>query len=483
MYIASVTVLCIWFRFMVFFRTITISAKTLRSKLVEIKLGELVIMVRMMFDDIIRFLMVFLFLLAPYAFVFYAVFGGQQIIHNDYEKSPELCEYALLHCSLYELEIPYDGTPDSFRNRGQYIFNSSVTDLDQAKCFNATSACRIVQPNGFESFYSLLFSIFRIALVDDIPIDSFTAIDRYFASFVCGTYLLFTAILSINIFIGLISNALQTEAFSTVEARFLLERTEVILNYEWRLSKRRRSQIQELIHRFCSPLQLNWKDINFDAYGQSREEQQSKALTSFRQTIDKQNVQFDTFRIQVQQKLSNIETTLTKVQPSAKTVSLREIAIEKSRSNTPIPSRRPSFRESSTEKLPVPQQELSPLPINNQSLIFEEITRLRELIEEKFQGQTDQLTSDSVTSSSPTRQSIPQIYPPRQQLFVDTRVPLPVNTESHMQTYPQDLSERVTDLQLAVNRLHQDVHAIRQVIERMSPLSTSLILGRTTGLK
>jgi hypothetical protein len=46
MYIASVTVICIWFRFMVFFRTIVITAKTLRSKLVEIKLGELVIMVR-----------------------------------------------------------------------------------------------------------------------------------------------------------------------------------------------------------------------------------------------------------------------------------------------------------------------------------------------------------------------------------------------------------------------------------------------------
>ena len=45
MYTASVTVLCLWFRFMVFFRTIIISAKTLRSKLVEIKLGELVIMV------------------------------------------------------------------------------------------------------------------------------------------------------------------------------------------------------------------------------------------------------------------------------------------------------------------------------------------------------------------------------------------------------------------------------------------------------
>ena len=49
MYIASVTVICIWFRFMVFFRTIVITAKTLRSKLIEIKLGELVIMVRKRF--------------------------------------------------------------------------------------------------------------------------------------------------------------------------------------------------------------------------------------------------------------------------------------------------------------------------------------------------------------------------------------------------------------------------------------------------
>jgi len=45
MYVASVTVILIWFRFMVFFRTISMSVKTLRSKLVEIKLGELVIMV------------------------------------------------------------------------------------------------------------------------------------------------------------------------------------------------------------------------------------------------------------------------------------------------------------------------------------------------------------------------------------------------------------------------------------------------------
>ncbi|CAF1060394.1 unnamed protein product [Rotaria sp. Silwood1] len=482
MYIASITVICIWFRFMVFFRTITISAKTLRSKLVEIKLGELVIMVRLMFDDIIRFLMVFIFLLAPYAFVFYAVFGGPQVMHNDYEKSPEICEHALLHCSIYELQIPYDGSSDSDRSRGQFIFNSSLSDFDETKCLNATSTCRLVQPNGFDTFSSLLFSIFRIALVDDIPIDAFTAIDRYFASFVCTTYLLFTAILAVNIFIGLISNALQTEAFSTVEARFLLERIEVILNYEWRLSKRKRSQIQELIHRDCSPLQLHWKDINFDAYGQSREEQQSKALTSFRQTIDKQNIQFDTFRIQLLQKLNNIDTTLNKIQSTSKPLLSTEKIVKESKTNTPVPSRRPSIHVTNAEQSIIAQQELMSLTPNNQTLLFEEITRLRELIEEKLAGQTDRVSAGSGSSSIPARQSTVHISP-RQQFHVDKHVPLPVHTESHIQAYSQDLGERVTDLQLAVNRLHQDVSAIRQVIERMSPLSTSLILGRTAGLK
>ena len=45
MYVASVTVICIWFRFMVFFRTMSLTFKTLSAKLVEIKLGELIIMV------------------------------------------------------------------------------------------------------------------------------------------------------------------------------------------------------------------------------------------------------------------------------------------------------------------------------------------------------------------------------------------------------------------------------------------------------
>ena len=121
----------------------------------------------MMFDDIIRFLMVFLFLLAPYAFVFYAVFGGQQVLHQDYERSPDVCEHASLYCTMHELQMPFDGSPESYRSRGQYIFNGSLSGIDEERCTQAATSCRIVETNGFESFYSLLFSIFRIALVDD----------------------------------------------------------------------------------------------------------------------------------------------------------------------------------------------------------------------------------------------------------------------------------------------------------------------------
>jgi hypothetical protein len=120
----------------------------------------------MMFDDIIRFLLVFLFLLAPYAFVFFAVFGGRQIIHTDYDQTPDLCESALIHCPMHEVTIPYDGDPQSLENANRFIFNGTspiVGDL----CSNATEACRILEPNGFETFYSLLFSIFRLALVDE----------------------------------------------------------------------------------------------------------------------------------------------------------------------------------------------------------------------------------------------------------------------------------------------------------------------------
>ena len=253
----------------------------------------------------------------------------------------------------------------------------------------------------------------------------------------------------------------------------------MILSYEWRFSKRKRSQIQEIIHRFCSPLQLNWKDINFDAHGQSREEQQAKTLTNFRQTLEKQNTQFDTFRVQFQQKLSDIDTTLNKIQNTSKQ-SRPDIVVQRS----PVPSRRPSV---------YPDAEYSPTILtvpNNQNEILGELARLREFFEDTFFSQLDRDVGNTVRTSvgSISSDSTPRpstSIPPLRHQSIKVDIPPPIRSLPAVQpeSHSQELNERVTDLQLAVNRLHQDVSAIRQVIERMSPLSASLILGRTAGKK
>ena len=314
-------------------------------------------------------------------------------------------------------------------------------------------------------------------------------IDRYFASFVCGTYLLFTAILSINIFIGLISNALQTEAFSTVEARFLLERIEVILNYEWRLSDKNRLQLQEMIHRQCAPLQLNWKDINFNAYGQSREEQQTKAFASFRQTLDKHNVQFDTFRTHVQQKLADIDANLAKrptAPPTPTTGAVPDIVVQKAQGDgsSNSSSKRPSINMSN-EQLNLPQTSAIPTIVEpksgDQLMVLDELTRLRELLEETLVAQTERMPSTgrllpgSIGGTIANRVPTTGLGVSAQQPIQQSDRPTTIVPDG---AYPANLNERMTDLQLAVNRLHQDVGAIRQVLERLSPLSTSLLLGR-----
>lgn len=120
----------------------------------------------MMFDDIIRFLLVFVFLLAPYAFVFYSVFGGTQIIQEDYEKSPAVCESALLHCDINKISSTQSGSNNLLSEEYQYVFNSSSTKFDEF-CLGINDTCRVHEANGFDSFYAMLFSIFRIALVDD----------------------------------------------------------------------------------------------------------------------------------------------------------------------------------------------------------------------------------------------------------------------------------------------------------------------------
>lgn len=224
------------------------------------------------------------------------------------------------------------------------------------------------------------------------------------------------------------------------------------MSYEWRLSPRRRLQLQEVIHRQCAPLQLNWKEINFNAFGQTREEQHGKAMASFRQTIDKHNIQFDTFRIQIQQKLNDIEATLSKLQTTSTPTTTTTTTVPKATPSPEIVVQKPTSD--------------TPVPVEPTINIGEELARLRELLEETLVGQTEHSHHTGRRSSRPRPSMSAELH-----------------HDTQNQALSQNINDRVTDLQLSVNRLHQDVTAMRQVLERMSPLSTSLMLGRAAGRK
>lgn len=222
-----------------------------------------------------------------------------------------------------------------------------------------------------------------------------------------------------------------------------------------------------MIHRQCAPLQLNWKDINFNAFGHSREAQQAKAFVNFRETMERNNIQFNTFRLQIQQKLNDIDAALARFQ------STPTAPPKPSETTTKKPT---TTAQSSTDKQKdqTTKSELSSTIVPTEPTttnITEELSRLSALLEEALAGQVDRRGSHdrrimpgSITSASSihhqqsTTQKDPAVEP-----------------------FTKHLNERVTDLQLSVNRLHQDVSAIRHVIERISPLSASLILGRTSG--
>ena len=244
-----------------------------------------------------------------------------------------------------------------------------------------------------------------------------------------------------------------------------------------------------MIHRQCAPLQLNWKDINFNAYGQSREEQQTKAFASFRQTLDKNNVQFDTFRIHVQQKLADIDANLAKRptgRPTTTTGAVPDIVVQKVQgdASSNSSSKRPSINMSN-EQLNLVQTSAIPTIVepksSDQLLVLDELTRLRELLEETLVGHAERMPSTgrllpgSIGGTTASRVSATGLVVSAQQPLQQIDRPTTTMPDG---AYPANLNERMTDLQLAVNRLHQDVGAIRQVLERLSPLSTSLLLGR-----
>ena len=116
---------------------------------------------------------------------------------------------------------------------------------------------------GYSQVQDLLFSMFRMTVVDEYNYDALTAADPYMSKILCGTYISFSAIICLNLFIALMSDTFQ-RVYDNVKANAVMQQASTILNLESNLGPAKRRQFTNFIHTKCCPEEMYYDDDLLD---------------------------------------------------------------------------------------------------------------------------------------------------------------------------------------------------------------------------
>ncbi|XP_067888781.1 uncharacterized protein [Heterodontus francisci] len=105
----------------------------------------------------------------------------------------------------------------------------------------------------------MMFTVFRITLVDDYGFEDMYAKDPVMAYFLCGTFLGVSSILCINLLIALLSDTFQ-RVYDNANANAAMQQASIVLYVEDHLDLKRKNKFQEYIHKSCAPLEIFFDD-------------------------------------------------------------------------------------------------------------------------------------------------------------------------------------------------------------------------------
>ncbi|XP_069585093.1 transient receptor potential channel pyrexia-like [Ranitomeya imitator] len=105
----------------------------------------------------------------------------------------------------------------------------------------------------------MLFSIFRMTLVDDYGFEDMYAVDPVMAYILCGTFLGISSILCINLLIALLADTFQ-RVYDNATANAAMQQATMLLQIEENLSKKNKSKFDHYVHSSCAPLSLFYDD-------------------------------------------------------------------------------------------------------------------------------------------------------------------------------------------------------------------------------
>ncbi|XP_064410291.1 transient receptor potential channel pyrexia-like [Latimeria chalumnae] len=113
--------------------------------------------------------------------------------------------------------------------------------------------------NNMETVPQMLFTVFRITLVDDYGFDDMYAVDPVMAYLLCGTFLGLSAVLCINLLIALLSDTFQ-RVYDNATANAAMQQASILLQLEESLRAGAKKKLREYIYSSCSPLALFFDD-------------------------------------------------------------------------------------------------------------------------------------------------------------------------------------------------------------------------------
>ncbi|CAL1548535.1 unnamed protein product [Lymnaea stagnalis] len=116
-----------------------------------------------------------------------------------------------------------------------------------------------VTVSGYTYPGELIFSMFRLTLVDDYDYDTMQQIDSIMADILVGTWFMLSAILSLNLFIALLSDTFQ-RVYDNAQANAVMQRAIFLLNTWEGMSKSSKDGFLKYIDEHCKPLKEEYDD-------------------------------------------------------------------------------------------------------------------------------------------------------------------------------------------------------------------------------
>ncbi|KAI8478980.1 LON peptidase N-terminal domain and RING finger protein 2 [Branchiostoma belcheri] len=120
---------------------------------------------------------------------------------------------------------------------------------------------------GFTTVPLLLYSMFRLTLVDEYDYDGLHAEDEVFADLLLAGFFFVSAILCINLFIALLSDTFQ-RVYDNAVSNAIMQQAQTILGLEASMSRKKREKFKAMIHSKCAPLPEYYDDDMTSADGE-----------------------------------------------------------------------------------------------------------------------------------------------------------------------------------------------------------------------